>query len=60
MDSIPIVLDLLERIQRRLVKTLSTFPEAGAVFQGKVWIVSFSVLTYIKVRSGECHANRNR
>lgn len=36
VDSIPTVLDFLERIQRRLVKTLSTLPEAGQVFQGKV------------------------
>ena len=36
VDSIPTVLDFLERIQGRLVKTLSTFPEAGSVFQGKV------------------------
>ncbi len=33
VDSIPTVLDLLERIQTRLVETLSTFPEAGPVFQ---------------------------
>lgn len=36
VDSIPTVLDFLERIQARLVKTLSTLPEAGPVFQGKV------------------------
>ena len=36
VDSIPTVLDFLERIQTRLVKTLSTLPEAGPVFQGKV------------------------
>ena len=35
-DSIPTVLDFLERIQTRLVETLSTFPEAGPVFQGRV------------------------
>jgi hypothetical protein len=35
-DSIPTVLDFLERIQTRLVTTLSTFPEAGAIFQGEV------------------------
>jgi hypothetical protein len=36
VDRIPIVLDFLERIQRRLVGTLSAFPEAGPVFQGQV------------------------
>jgi hypothetical protein len=36
VDSIPTVLDFLERIQGRLVTTLGTFPEAGPVFQGRV------------------------
>ena len=36
LESIPTVLNFLERIQTRLVETLSTFPDAGAVFQGKV------------------------
>lgn len=36
VDRIPTVLDFLERIQNRLVETLSTFPEAGPVFQGEV------------------------
>lgn len=36
VDSIPTVLDFLERIQTRLVDTLSTFPEAGPIFQGEV------------------------
>jgi len=36
VDSIPSVLDFLERIQARLVRTLSTLPEAGLTFQGKV------------------------
>lgn len=36
VDSIPTVLDFLERIQGRLVETLSHFPEAGPVFQGEV------------------------
>ncbi len=36
VDSIPTVLDFLEQIQARMVKTLSTLPEAGPVFQGKV------------------------
>lgn len=36
VDSIPTILDFLERIQTRLVETLSSFPEAGPVFQGKV------------------------
>ena len=36
VDSIPTVLDFLDRIRTRLVETLSTFPEAGPVFQGEV------------------------
>ena len=36
VDSIPTVLDFLERIQTRLARTLSEFPEAGGVFQGEV------------------------
>ena len=36
VDSLPTILDFLERIQTRLVRTLSTLPEAGPVFQGKV------------------------
>jgi hypothetical protein len=36
VDSIASVLDFLDRIQSRLVQTLSTFPEAGAIFQGEV------------------------
>jgi len=36
VDSISTVLDFLERIQARLVKTLSTHPEAGPVYQGRV------------------------
>jgi hypothetical protein len=35
-DSIPTLLDFLERIQRRLGETLSTSPGAGPVFQGDV------------------------
>ena len=36
LDEIPAVLDFLERIQERLVNTLSTFPEGGSRFQGNV------------------------
>ena len=36
VDSIPTVLDFLDRIQTRLVQTLSTFPDAGPIFQGEV------------------------
>ncbi len=36
VESIPTVLEFLDRIQLRLVETLSTFPEAGTVFQGKI------------------------
>jgi hypothetical protein len=36
VDSIPTVLDFLDRIQTRLVQTLSTFPDAGPISQGEV------------------------
>lgn len=36
VDDIPTVLTFIERIQTRLVDTLSAFPEAGSVFQGTV------------------------
>jgi hypothetical protein len=36
VDSIPTVLDFLDQLQKRLVETLSTFPEAGPIFQGEV------------------------
>ena len=44
-DSIPTVLNFLERIQARLVQTLCAFPEAGPVFQGAVRI--FPVEGYV-------------
>lgn len=36
VDSIPTVITFLERIQERLVGTLSTFPESGSPFQAGV------------------------
>jgi|AntRauTorckE5430_2_1112549.scaffolds.fasta_scaffold01120_6 hypothetical protein len=36
VDEIPAVLNFLDRIQERLVNTLSTFPEGGSRFQGNV------------------------
>ena len=41
VDSVPTVLDFLERIQTRLVQTLSTFPEAGSIFQGEARMFLF-------------------
>lgn len=35
-DSLPALLDFLERIQTHLVDTLCSLPEAGPVFQGTV------------------------
>ena len=35
-DSLPALLDFLERIQTRLVDRLDTLPEAGPVFQSTV------------------------
>jgi hypothetical protein len=36
VQSIPTLLDFLERMQGRLVEALSSFPDAGPVFQGDV------------------------
>ncbi|MDT8853461.1 hypothetical protein RNZ50_00115 [Paracoccaceae bacterium Fryx2] len=36
LEDIPALIDFLERIQGRLVKTLGTFPEAGPGFHGTV------------------------
>ena len=47
MDSIPTVLDFLERIQTRLVETLSTFPEAGAVLQGKIRMIPVDLYVFL-------------
>jgi len=58
VDNIPTVLDFLERIQTRLVETLSTAPEAGPVFQGEVRM--FPVEGYVflyehQLSRGEVH-----
>jgi len=58
VDSIPSVLDFLERVQTRLVETLSTFPEAGSVFQGRVrmFVVDGYVFLYEHhPEAGEVH-----
>lgn len=47
VDSIPTVLDFLDWIQARLVKTLSTLPEAGSIFQGEGWM--FPVDGYVSL-----------
>jgi len=57
-DSIPTVLNFLERIHARLVQTLCAFPEAGPVFQGAVRI--FPVEGYVflyehRPAEGEIH-----
>jgi len=54
----PTVLDFLERIQNRLVETLSTFPEAGPIFQGEV--LMFPLEGYVRLcehhpAKGEVH-----
>ena len=36
IDDIPTVINFLDRIQTRLVRTLSTSPHGGSVFQGRV------------------------
>jgi hypothetical protein len=58
VDSIPTVLDFLERVQTRLIETLNTFPEAGPIFQGDVRM--FPVEGYVflyehDLAAGEVH-----
>lgn len=52
---IPAVLDFLERIQERLVNTLSTFPEGGNRFQGNVRMKVVEKYTFLY----EYHADSN-
>lgn len=54
-SDIPTVITFLERIQNRLVKTLSTTPEGGSRFQGSVR--SFVVEGYVFLY--EYHAELN-
>ena len=58
VDEIPAVLDFLERIQDRLVNTLSTFPESGSRFQGQVRMQVVEKYTFLyeyHVDSNEVH-----
>lgn len=47
LDEIPDVLSFLERIQDRLVNTLSTFPESGSRFQGAVRMLAVEGYTFL-------------
>jgi hypothetical protein len=55
LADIPAVLDFLERIQERLVNTLSTFPEGGNPFQGNVRMKVVEKYTFLY----EYHADSN-
>lgn len=55
LDDIPVVLDFLDRIQERLVNTLSIFPEGGSRFQGNVRMKVVEKYTFLY----EYHADAN-
>lgn len=46
-SEIPDVLNFLEGIHQRMVRTLSDFPEAGAPFQGRVRFLALEGYTYL-------------
>ncbi len=47
LESIPAVIVFLEHVQQRLVKTLSTFPESGSPYQGRVRTLSVEGYTFL-------------
>ncbi|WP_068306008.1 type II toxin-antitoxin system RelE/ParE family toxin [Pararhodobacter sp. CCB-MM2] len=55
LDSIPTVIRFLERVQQRLVGTLSTFPESGSPFQGSVRLFVVEGYSFLY----EYHPERN-
>ena len=55
LDSIPTVIAFLERIQQRLVGTLSTFPEGGSAFQAGVRLFVVEGYSFLY----EYHSDRN-
>lgn len=57
-SDIPTVITFLERIQRRLVQTLSTLPEGGARFQGNTRMMvveNYAFLYEYHAGAGEVH-----
>ncbi|MCZ0811857.1 hypothetical protein N5A93_06405 [Roseovarius sp. EGI FJ00037] len=46
-SEIPDVLNFLEGIHQRMARTLSDFPEAGALFQGRVRFLTLEGYTYL-------------
>ncbi|WP_120499289.1 hypothetical protein [Roseovarius sp. EL26] len=54
-SDIPTVIRFLERIQMRLVQTLSTLPEGGSRFQGNVRMMVVDKYTFLY----EYHASKN-
>ncbi len=58
LDSIPTILDFLERIQARLVQTLRTLPEAVSVFKEAVRMFPLEGYVFLYERhpaEGEVH-----
>ena len=58
VDSIPNVITFLDRIQQRLVRTLSLFPESGSPFQVSIRIFvveGYSFLYEYHPESNEVH-----
>lgn len=55
VDEVPAVLDFLERVQKKLVGTLSAFPEGGRRFQGKLRMFPVEKYTFLY----EYHAEQN-
>lgn len=58
LDRVPTVIAFLERIQNRLVATLSTFPEAGSPFQANIRLFvveGYSFLYEYHPDKGEVH-----
>lgn len=55
VGDIPTVLNFLEGVQNRLVRTLSTFPDGGSRFQGNVRLFTVDRYAFLY----EYHANLN-
>ena len=47
IDALPDALNFVEELQKRLINTLSTFPEGGVKFQGKTRFFSIRGYTFL-------------
>jgi hypothetical protein len=54
-SEIPSVLDFIEALQTRLVRTLSTFPEGGNRFQGRVRMFALEGYTFLYEYHPDAH-----